>query len=355
MNEDIIGVFPEPKDAIGIVIGNSASDLDSIVCSVAYSYLLNKLGENVVPVLSISKADLLLRTEVTFLFKTLAFNWENLVFSDDSRVGDLQKKSIKLHLVDHNKHENSVLSLQEFNLETIVDHHEDEGSSCRGRKCIKMVGSCASLITLLFKDAIEVNPLFEFPQCLKKMLSATIVLDTINLDSMKGRVTPFDVEMLEYLAVPQHEAISFESLMTAKTDISCLSVYDLLRRDSKSYNSAHGKVCVSSITGADWSVFAGKSNILEDTERYVATQNISFLVIMLAYHGPDNNFKRFIVFAHGKHLVTESPLKNMVNELKLNVISQCIVEKWSVFEQLEVKSSRKVVLPLLKSVIPPLL
>jgi hypothetical protein len=73
-----------------ICIGNEALDLDSAVCSILYAYHLSilyaKEDVGVVPVLNLSKSDFRLRTETTFLFKTLGLSMEHLLFLEDMQV-----------------------------------------------------------------------------------------------------------------------------------------------------------------------------------------------------------------------------------------------------------------------------
>ena len=280
-------------------------------------------------------------------------NYDELVFTDSMTIKDLREMHLNVHLVDHNVYDNSTLNLKSYELASIIDHHEDEQGLCKGLRKIEMVGSCATLITSLFKErSLTENPL----SCLKKeiriLLSAAILIDTINLNFEKGRTTNLDVEMFDFLSIEKDfmdRDIFYQKLVTAKTDISKLTVYDLLRRDCKSFPSIKGQVFISSVTGATWKEFFTRKGVLEDVEKFVSENKINMLIIMLASHLEDGTFQRYLAIASGGHLLQSECINDLVNKLNLVKICADGFNTWLVYEQLHVKSSRKIVLPLLKS------
>lgn len=74
----------QSASSITIVMGNEASDMDSVVSSIIFAYLCNHLtGDIFVPILSIPSEDVKLRTDQFYLYNKLGFN-SNLIlgFSD---------------------------------------------------------------------------------------------------------------------------------------------------------------------------------------------------------------------------------------------------------------------------------
>ncbi len=62
----------EMSRSVRVILGNEASDLDSMASSVAYAYLLSNdrvsPEETVLPVMNIPRDDFRLRTEAVYLF-----------------------------------------------------------------------------------------------------------------------------------------------------------------------------------------------------------------------------------------------------------------------------------------------
>lgn len=66
-------------------IGNEALDLDSAVCSIVGAYVIaqTKVTSVALPVLNVLREDFRLRTETTFLFRTIGLDLDSLIFLDD--------------------------------------------------------------------------------------------------------------------------------------------------------------------------------------------------------------------------------------------------------------------------------
>ena len=104
-----------------------------------------------------------------------------------------------LFLTDFNRLEPSKNSLSSF-VCGIIDHHQDEEayiSVCGDARQIEMVGSATTLVAERYlRDAphlIKNSPKF------KTFLIAPIVVDTLNFDPAKFKVTPKDVDVASRL------------------------------------------------------------------------------------------------------------------------------------------------------------
>lgn len=300
----------------------------------------------------IPKNDLVLRTEVVFVFDLLGINFENMVYTDSEIFENQKDFHWNLHLVDHNFYDKSILNLNSYEILSVIDHHVDEHGPCKELKKIEMVGSCATLIASLFKEKFCcANQDFSLTKDLRVLLSAAILIDTINLDFQKGRTTIKDVEMLKFLAIDKdfmNYDDFYKKLILAKIDISKLSVHDLLRRDSKSFECSIGSVFICSVTGITWKEFSARKCVSEDIATYSSKNNISIFILMLASHHDDGTFQRFLAIDPGKSMMSDC-INDMIDRLELVKITTDGFDNWVVYEQLNVRSSRKIVLPLVKS------
>jgi len=79
--------FDDAVGSVTIVMGNEASDMDSVVTSIIYAYLCSHTtGGIFVPILSIPSEDLKLRTDQYYLFKRLGFNYDLIIGFSESVV-----------------------------------------------------------------------------------------------------------------------------------------------------------------------------------------------------------------------------------------------------------------------------
>jgi len=239
------------------VIGNEACDLDSVISSIIYAYYLTlTTGIVTLPVICVVKEDLRLRTEIAYFLKKMEVEQDVLLFLDTPGVVELQgKEGISVSLVDHNKWSN-VLQLKSATVLNIIDHHVDESSDVDG-KVIEMVGSCCTLIAEQLLKHFEMS---EISEEIRMLLHSTILLDTINLDWEKGRTTEKDVAMIDKLAcsdIPLGKDI-YSELLAAKIDISDLSPYDLLRKDTKHVFEGGVRCFIASITGINVEMFMAR-------------------------------------------------------------------------------------------------
>ena len=298
--------------------------------------------ESTSPVLCIPKRDVVLRTEVTFMLDLLSISVDDLIYLDSLQISEIQDKHMRVHLVDHNKYDNSYLKLRTYEVASIVDHHEDENEPCTGYRRIERVGSCASLITSMFQDSAMSK--VSLSDDMKLLLGGTILLDTINLDLSKGRTTDVDVKMFKALSITSADEL-FEKITKAKMDISKLSVYDLLRKDSKHFTCKIGAVYIASIFGPTWEQFSSLPNTVEETAKFTSEHEADVLIIMTR----SENCKLFLAVAHGTQLISQECISDVTEKLSLVPLQNCFPKNWLVFEQLNVKCSRKVILPLFKT------
>mgnify|MGYP001767614203 CR=1 FL=1 len=133
------------KKIIHVVMGNEASDLDSMASSVVYAYFMEKTStkanELYIPLINIPAEDFKLRTEAVYLFSEAGIEAANLLFIDEINISEIFKTGkLKITLIDHNKLSGSQEYLSTC-IEEIIDHHKDENAYAVSEKLIDPVGS----------------------------------------------------------------------------------------------------------------------------------------------------------------------------------------------------------------------
>ena len=213
-----------------LVIGNQASDADSIVSSLAVARALRagpllgldvRPGDVVIPVVSMKRADWSMRPETHQLMAEAGLDsrvcsGERLVFTDDAADGELfasktlatlaARDQLRIVLTDHNRSDCAALAPHTAHVAAIVDHHEDLGAHAAvkgGARVVSFdptegvqrgVGSACTLIAQL----IAAQPggavlLSAHGGQLATLLTGVVLLDTVNMDPKMGKATAEDI------------------------------------------------------------------------------------------------------------------------------------------------------------------
>eukprot|EP00731_Ephydatia_muelleri_P017798 Em0010g896a len=224
-----------------LVVGNESCDLDSMVCSLAWSHYLTCTGKaSAVPVFQCHPDELPLRTESVWLFQELGIPTTKLFYIGSLSVDKIAAAGAKVNLtlVDHNSPTGTMADLltRVGTVVEIIDHHKDGGKwEC---PCtIEPVGSCATLVT----EKLLGDSGYMLDKTVATLLLAAILLDTVNLSSAEGRVTEKDsavVQKLLPLVAGQQEEF-YHQLLDARLNVSWLTTPQLLQRDFKKVQCGH--------------------------------------------------------------------------------------------------------------------
>ncbi|KAJ3189526.1 hypothetical protein HDU85_003157 [Gaertneriomyces sp. JEL0708] len=355
---------------VTLVIGNEASDLDSLVSSIAFSCLRYRQHSSTdarvyLPVVPISRKDFPLRTECTYALRTCfpsqSFS-DALIFWDDFEpvVSELPATT-EVVLTDHNV-PSSVLQalITQFGwrISGIIDHHQDSGLfPDADPRVVCPTGSATTLVTEMWKNTDLVPDAL-----LAKMMLYTILLDTVGLKKEYGRTTPRDNDAVRYLLQTIGHAEDgsdfvedmFKAIQAAKMDITHLSARDLLRKDYKQWQADDKRYGISSVTWdfRNWINRDGAEKIAAECLESMKAQDLDILVVMTAFdHGKGfGGFCRELVIFF-KGTVQEDLLKALeATELglgKMGTISANAV--W--YRQGNIKCSRKQVQPILNAIL----
>lgn len=295
LNEYLSNVKPK-KDGTGsitAIIGNEASDLDSMACSVMYGYLRQQDSlVTYLPIINIPRRDFVLRTEAVYLFEQAGIELTNLTFLDEVDLNQFKSNpEFRLALMDHNRLTGPWQGFDD-SVDTVIDHHKDENQYTRiSTRLIEPVGSCMTLIT---EEIFNAKPALVTPD-LAKLMVGTILLDTVNLDPKAERVTPKDESCCQKLfeVCPLGQQELFDKVQFEKFNVASLCTADLLRKDYKGWKLGTVQCGISSVLLpiTDWC--AKDANLEAEFKTYAKNLNLDVLLSMIAYTDPD--FKRQLV------------------------------------------------------------
>jgi len=281
----------DSEQILHFVLGNEASDLDSMASSVMYAYyagqvLSNEKDHVFLPLINIPRADFKLRTVAVYLFHATGIELGNLIFTDEIDLDRLQETNrLRLTLVDHNKLAPSQSRHQNV-VEAILDHHEDVGLyPWVESRAIEPVGSTASLIA---EQIIQHKPNL-IDEGTGKLLLGTILLDTINLDPAAKRVTRKDEKIAALLLTQTgaEQKALFDKLQSEKFNVSSLETYDLLRKDYKEWQMGSIKCGIGSVLIPLKAWIEKDRDIAAGFVFFLKERGLDLLLAMSAYTDPE--------------------------------------------------------------------
>ncbi|KAG5512527.1 hypothetical protein GH5_08494 [Leishmania sp. Ghana 2012 LV757] len=227
-----------------VVQGNEGGDMDSIVGCIYLAMLFDnqpKFGfENPVPALNFPREDFSLRNDVMKLFEEVGIDASLLLSVQrgdavDNFV-DIASLNASVVLYDHNRLRENQSDFAS-RVVGVVDHHFDEQQyldTAAKLRMLRSVGSACTLITELYRECGE-------EVICPALLTAPIILDTVNFEPAQKKVTPEDIAAYEWLHEKEGDAGTdsatfFAKLSKWKDDVLTLSVPEILRRDYKQFN-----------------------------------------------------------------------------------------------------------------------
>ena len=216
------------------------------------------------------------------------------------------------------------------------------------RKVLEMVGSCSSLVAqqaFACMDRGQGDPLGADEA---ELLLSAILVDTVNLDLTAGRTTPLDTDMAARLlalcpGLSQDEL--YQSVQTAKADLAPLTLAQLLRKDFKS----NGVLGIAAVP-LPLAVLAERAALTATLEQFCRDRGLHVLILMTTLFDPQ--FARQLAVytppdappaLHAAVVATLEAGQLELAPLDVPGIDSAV----SCFSQGALKSSRKVIMPLL--------
>lgn len=394
-------VFPSSKNTkiVGHTLVFNILDLDSAASSIAYSYLASTLfNRTTVPILRTPRPDLYLRAENLYAFeisKLLADLSDLLCIDDISQELSDELLSSSFALVDHNRLSSQFVRQDGVSPKviSIIDHHEDERCHIDADPRIITVpaGSCASLVAQYFQPQWESAP-DVIPPELATLLLSSIFIDTHGLKP-EGKAEPVDYRAATFLLprstfAGQSLADSgtyaiIRQLEARKAAISHLPSRDLLRRDYKEYAfnsaaSAHSPILVGISTVPlslkHWLETEPSPTFWHSMDGWMQERGLDVLGVLCTFNSPrSGKHKRQVVWlvkqgqdALKKALWSglESNKELQLKRKNMNKKSLSMQMKLSgdgdlltngavghVWKQRNSKATRKMVAPIIKSIV----
>lgn len=234
-----LSVDPDRRQVF--IVGNEAADADSLVSAYAMAKLLDGGEVQAVALAQIPREEFRLRGDSLALFAQAGSDiasdgapvglhfWDEVPWSE---VAALERHS--LVLTDHNKMTPKVAEFFPGRVEWVIDHHANSNTHVDAKVDIdESLGSCCTLVAEAYAARGQDVPI---PEEIGRLLLGVILLDCRNFSPEESKGTPRDQLMADLLAgfLPASSNEEwFKQLITARYDVSHLSVRELLLLDTK--------------------------------------------------------------------------------------------------------------------------
>jgi len=361
----------------GVVSGNQAADMDSIVTSLTLAYQLTitkcETNEVYLPLVACLREDSILRGETVRVFEKTGVKMEDLVFKDDEAMEMLFEKAGGLTLVDHcNANTDQFTQRGKNKVVRIVDHHEDEDAHLNvigwarnfvkgyvNEDELKLVGSVGTEIAQVFlSDREGLSHISRDGGAVAILLYSVILIDTQNLNAAIGKTTDQDMASMNVMqhfseGLPSQDEW-FNELITAKTDYDLflsVTAAQILRYDFKKFRSADGKLSVG-IASIPLLIsdFVAKPNWKEALEKNMEEGGYYFYMVMTNVISDEGTKRQQLFFSQENGRVADASAF-FLNHPETNYKLQGPIEipgdpvEVIAYDQLNVTFSRKAVAP----------
>ncbi|MFN3406425.1 MAG: manganese-dependent inorganic pyrophosphatase [Caldimicrobium sp.] len=238
------------------VVGHKNPDTDSICSAIAFAYLWNEwkkrgiLAQMKLPELeAVPVRQGEPNAETKFVLEKFNFPVPELMTDGAGK---------KIALVDHSDVVQSVDNLSQAEVVALVDHHKIGDVTTPNPICfINLPVGCSSTTLKFLFDKTGV----EIPKDIASLMLSAILSDTVIFKS--ATTTPMDKEAGEALAkiAGIDDITKFGIEVKSKlSDVSGMSVRDIIMRDYKDYNMSGKKVGAGQIEVIDLSLIEGRKD-----------------------------------------------------------------------------------------------
>jgi len=363
----------------GVVSGNQASDMDSIVAALTLAYQLTitkcETNEVYLPLVACRREDSYMRGETVRVFEKVGVKMEDLVFKDDEAMEMLFEKAGGLTLVDHcNANTDQFTQRGKNKVVRIVDHHVDEDAHpdvigwarnfvkgyVNEDDELKLVGSVGTEIAQIFlSDREGLSHLSRDGGAVAILLYSVILIDTQNLNPAIGKTTHQDMASMNVMKhfteglLPSQDEW-YDELIAAKTDYDLflsVTATQILRYDFKKFSSADGKLSVGIASIPLFiSDFVAKPNWKEALEKNMKDGGYYFYIVMTNVISEEGTKRQQLFFSPENGRVADASaffLNHPETDYKLQGPIEIPGDPVEViaYDQLNVTFSRKLVAP----------
>jgi manganese-dependent inorganic pyrophosphatase len=195
-----------------------------------------------------------------------------------TRVSFLEESRLRVIMVDHNELSQAVDGMEEADVVEIIDHHRLANRSTRAPVTFinKTVGSTATIISELYKNAGACPTRNEAGLLLSALLSDTVILKS-------PTTTPVDVQMSSWLE--EISGIKIESygeeMFAAGAALEGMDAKQVIGQDQKLYTEGDRKFSVSQIETVGFrGVLGRKAEFFSELERIVQAGDLAFACLL---------------------------------------------------------------------------
>lgn len=240
-----------------LVFGHSNPDTDAIVAAIAYSHLLNQLGEETEAVALGTPNE-----ETQFALRHFDYSAPRVIAAAKPEVEAVV-------LVDHNESQQSVSDLAEVEITNIVDHHKFALETAAPLFIrAEALGATSSILLKMYNE----NKV-EIPAQIAGLMLSAIISDTLLLKS--PTTTEFDkiaVKTLAEIADVDFESYGLE-MLKAGTNLSTKTELELLEGDAKSFEMGGKTVRIGQVNTVDIAEVFERQAALEEVMAAEITKN----------------------------------------------------------------------------------
>lgn len=337
------------------MIGNESCDLDSSVSAIGLAYHLTNhkplsdvhATDYFIPVLNVSRDQLPLKSEVVHYLRRNDIPPDIVLCKDEVEVDSF----CSYVLVDHHE---TPLDAQKIKM--VFDHRPRNPSVHFAAGCevtIAEVGSCATLVAhyILQESANSTDD----EKGVLKLLTAPIILDTINFSPEADKARPLDHEVMEKMEAIlelrdlSYRAQLFDELVAARADVSELDSYQILFKDMKII----GTTRIIAVPGYPIRVqeYVRMPDAERNVRRFAVEHNCDVVVLMgMKYSGGRIQRDLAIVNIKNDQLFADCR-KHLEDSADFRFQQVATFMCGPVYEQWNIKMSRKQILPILNKLI----
>ncbi len=244
------------------VIGHKNPDTDTVISSIAYSYLM---GENYIPVVP---GDL--NPETKFVLEKFNIDVPEKITS--------VKEGDKFFLVDHNEDTQRFEGITEENVVGILDHHKiNFCNSCPINILVRPYGSSCTVISEMFFDRN-----LDLDKNIAGALLSGLLSDTVILKSPTCTQVDRDIanKLAEIAGISDIYSFGME-LFAKKAEIQNKSNIEIINNDFKDFDIKGKKIGVSQVELADVSLIMSRKEELLNEMTEILEKNNYFSIILM--------------------------------------------------------------------------
>lgn len=304
---------PEAGRELLFVLGSPAADLDSVVASVVYGYLLHEESGDeraVVCYLPIPRGDLALRPELLLLLRRVELDSANLLCADQFNLEKRCRQGQgRIVLVD-TPGQDLDPELASCVVE-VVDHHVAgrrlPGLRGAGRVIRETVGSTCTLVA---EQLIARRPAL-LDAGLATLLLGPILVDTACLDPAAGRTTRKDREIAGHLAAAAgaDTAALYRQLQARRSSLGRVSSRDLLRRDFKTAQAGPIRYGLASVPRLSGQWKEREANLPKALQSFREARGLDVLLVLMYSDGEARGFRRELAVCTGEEALQRELLR----------------------------------------------